>query len=227
MRGTAPLALLVLLAACQPATNVRMATESPDGASSKSDSPHSADASPALLQVLSVWELATEATPELGLIEDWHPHAGSGTCLPVSYGDFMLGKVTEYGPNDESLTLVSEVRGTTVTLYVYPGTDALEAEFESVRGSMNQTCGAGVGAILSVDDERFPGGGRIGLCTHMLDDDLEVIEQIVLFSRDGWYYKARATWPAFLSSTTVPVTRQIIAAAFNACPGVDSEQALL
>jgi hypothetical protein len=215
------LAALVQLVGCkQPAANVHMASDSPDAASSKSTSgsPDSAEPSPALLQNLAYWETATTAIPKPEFsISGWHPHAGSGACMPLSYGDFTLAKVAEHGPNDESVTLTSEVRGATVSLFVYPATSELAAEFETVRGHMNQSCGSGVGATLDIDDARFPGGGKVGLCTRIIDGDFELVEEVVLFTRDGWHYKVRATWPAFLSSAAFEPTREIIAVAFNPC----------
>jgi hypothetical protein len=219
MRTTAPFVLL-MLTACRPATNVRVATESPAGAKSSAhanaEAPAGAELSPALVEIAEAWHAGSSEAPQPELVRGWHPHAGSGTCFPVGYADFTLGKTTEYGPDDESLSLVSEARGTTVSLYVYPAKHEFEAEFASVKGSMDKTCGPGVGGSMRVADDRFSDGGMVGLCTHMLGD-IELVEQVVLFSRDGWYYKARTTWPAFLNETSFTATRQIIATAFNTC----------
>ena len=142
----------------------------------------------------------------------WHRHAASGTCMPKGSASWELAAEQTYGPDDESVTVVSEPLRTKVTLYTYPATRAIDAEFDDVMQAMGQSCTEG--PMLST----VQGNAHFGGCVRRLDDGVLLLEQVVLFQRGPWLHKARITFAATQMTNAYDGAMSVVSQAFATCP---------
>lgn len=215
----AALALAAMACASNPKTNVHPAGE--DQATSEGDAELDPDLVAAMVGAAADWAIDLSVAAQPDLVQAWEPHDATGTCLPRDFGSFAFKKALDYGPDDESVSILDPELLTLFSMYTYPAKSAdLASEFEAPLGDMGRTCGAGAGAFVTVTitDPRFPGGGMVGICAHKVEGDLTLVEQVVVFVRDGWTHKVRSTWPQGVEEASVPALRAAIATAFNPCP---------
>ena len=172
--------------------------------------PFKEDAVQALGALATFWALGLQGSSK-NAPTSWHVHAASGTCMPKESGGFRVANERVYGPGDESVTLWDEKQKTEVTMYTYPATRALDAEFDDVLASMAQTCTEGPMVSAVQGDTHF------GACVRRLEGDLLLIEQAVLFQRAKWLHKARITFAAPALGDSQDAAMSLLSQAFAPC----------
>ncbi len=148
---------------------------------------------------------------------NWYHHTATGTCMPRGFGRFLPRGEQQFAPDNVSVGLASKELLTLVSLYTYPAQGTFDAEFEEVAATVAHTCEGRAFASTAMTDPRFPGGGRIGACSHVVEGDLLAIEQVLLFRRDSWSFKARFTFPAQLMERAYSASMAIVEASFRPC----------
>jgi hypothetical protein len=215
--------LAVVLAACQPRKPASAPTSTTHRQQTKESNPKPAgdasfkdDAMAAMAALSSRWMLLGTNSSVKEAPRAWHRHAASGTCMPKDSASWELGKEQVYGPDDESVTLWNDKLKTEVTLYTYPATQPLDAEFGEVMRAMGGTCSEGPMMSTTQGDVHFGG------CVRRLDGDVLLLEQVVLFQRGKWLHKARITLLARALGDAYDAAMGVVSQAFAPCSSAAS-----
>jgi hypothetical protein len=200
--------LVGLLTACSPA---KPASDPSSQTSSDDRSSLKKDAMEAMAIQAGFWSLLGISDGAKEQPNGWHRHEGSGTCMPKGSKSWELAQERTYARDDESVSVWNDALKTNLTLYTYPATRVLAAEFESVMGDMSQTCTDGPVMTTTIGD------ARVGGCVTRLESGVLLIEQAVLFQRGKWLHKARITSPAAAAEAAYSPSMSVVSQAFVAC----------
>src|SRR5690349_18646025 len=115
-RGGVPWLLLVALSGCHS----QKAAEDPNSAAGEQGEQAAElkeDAVAATVKLAALWivPVSSEAEKPTG----WHRHEASGTCTTTGSASWLLDHEQNYGPGDESVTLLNQKLGALMTLYTY------------------------------------------------------------------------------------------------------------
>ncbi len=215
--GLGGFALVYLLAACQPrkpAVPPATATHQQQAEPQRTDGEGSIapDAMKAMAALTGRWMMLGITDGAKEVPTRWHRHAASGTCMPKESASWELAGEQTYAPADESVSLFNEQLKTKVTLYTYPATRALDAEFDEAMQAMGQSCTEGPMMSTAQGDTHFGG------CVRRLEDGFLLLEQVVLFQRGEWLHKARITFAAVQMGEAYDAAMGMVSQAFASCP---------
>ena len=170
-----------------------------------------------LIRAISVWTFGLGQELNPAEVHGWYEHRATKSCLPAGHGDYgYLGHLV-YDANNEAVRLRRDDPLTLATMYVYPTAVSTKEEFEGAAAAMGQNC-TGPMLTTEVSDSRFPDGGHVAVCTAVLEDGTELVEQVVVLGKGGFAYKLRTTWPTQLTERAGAEAQGLLQLAFNPCP---------
>jgi hypothetical protein len=143
----------------------------------------------------------------------------------------VLTRQHVWAADNVGVSLLDEATLTLVTLYVYAvGSESFSEHFGSVVEEMLRANDASQANTGTLTDRRFMEPGRLAIAAHSRRG-MEVVDQVVVFRHQGFYYKARATFPMELRDEAQQLVIRAIHQSFNPCDsgrilGGDGRQSL-